>query len=150
MFDVGDFKKWVATLVDTDTIGVDEGGLCLVVTNEQNVKQCWLEIGGTPDGIEGGDTEDDDDVPDNPNSEWVFTLVVSEANGEWGTVHATEEGARKVLLGYVWEHWYTLGPGRDDEENSVIPDDPTAAIEAYFESRSGIDSYTLECAEVQK
>lgn len=60
MLNVGDFKKWVATLVDADTIGVDDGGLCLVVTNERNVEQCWIEIGGAPEDIEPGDTEDDD------------------------------------------------------------------------------------------
>ncbi len=52
--DVKEIKDWLDTLDPDDGVGVDEGGLCLVVEGEPD---CYLEIGGIP--LPEDESEDD-------------------------------------------------------------------------------------------
>lgn len=49
---VRELRGWLDTLGDDQLVGVDEGGLCLVVAGDP---EPYLEIGGMPDDEE--DTE---------------------------------------------------------------------------------------------
>lgn len=44
---VGEIKEWLDTLDDEDEVGVDEGGLCLLVVDKPDT---YCEIGGLPEG----------------------------------------------------------------------------------------------------
>lgn len=47
---IGELKRWLNTLEDTDAIGIDEGGLTLLSVDDPDA---YLEIGGMPEGNEG-------------------------------------------------------------------------------------------------
>ena len=43
---VKEIKEWLSALSDDDSVGVDDGGLCLCVVDDP---EPYLEIGGMPE-----------------------------------------------------------------------------------------------------
>jgi outer membrane biogenesis lipoprotein LolB len=45
---IKELKEWLEGLPADAEVGVDEGGLCLLVVDDENDRSC--EVGGLPDG----------------------------------------------------------------------------------------------------
>lgn len=52
MVPVGDVIEWLSTFGPKCSVGVDEGGLTLLVVDEEDDIVGTYEIGGIPEGIE--------------------------------------------------------------------------------------------------
>lgn len=75
-------------------------------------------------------------------TEEFWVLVIDHDYGANIDICRTRQTAKRLLLDYVIDDWA-------NEYNTLMPEDPDEAIEAYFEDHPHGDWYTIEKRQVQ-